>query len=306
MLEVDSALGWSPAAEDPPPQQTDAYLAEGIPMRSSGKVPKCRSAREVSAAFEALDFDAVWSHFKKEQVSSGEEEDFVDAEPFLVCQVDSIPVFNKYADREKLRIALRFLEFKDHHVFIVEWPSTAHESAVRNFEAKFCRACGDDDAFAHRGSFTAHRVGSPDKEADATFGPRNRTLNRTAPPAGRAIDDWVTLAVEVAVSQSWESLMRAAQWWASYSGVRYVLCIKLRSQASWHYRLYEIDQAGFLPDVPQVNALFPCDAIQAGVHVLTLDARKILSVPNNLALPPRVNDPIFIDLGAVAMAARED
>jgi len=153
LLEVDSALGWSPAAEDPP-QQTDAYLAEGIPMRSSGKVPKCRSAREVSAAFEALDFDAVWSHFKKEQVSSGEEEDFVDAEPFLVCQVDSIPVFNKYADREKLRIALRFLEFKDHHVFIVEWPSTAHESAVRNFEAKFCRACGDDDAFAHRGSFT--------------------------------------------------------------------------------------------------------------------------------------------------------
>jgi hypothetical protein len=70
--------------------------------------------------------------------------------------------------------------------------------------------------------------------------------------------------------------------------------------------LYEIDQAGFLPDVPQVNALFPCDAIQAGVHVLTLDARKILSVPNNLALPPRVNDPIVIDLGAVAMAARED
>jgi len=59
---------------------------------------------------------------------------------------------------------------------------------------------------------------------------------------------------------------------ASYSGVKYVLCIKLISQArSWYYRLYEIHQVGVLPDVPQVNARFRGDDIQAGLHALTLE-----------------------------------
>jgi len=69
-------------------------------------------------------------------------------------------------------------------VLIIDWPSAAHESDVRNYETKFCRACGDDTAFAQRESFTAHMAGDPDEEADATFGPSGDTLNRTDRPTG--------------------------------------------------------------------------------------------------------------------------
>jgi hypothetical protein len=40
--------------------------------------------------------------------------------------------------------------------------------------------------------------------------------------------------------------------------------------------------------------------------VVTQDARKILSIPDNMALPPGVNDPILVDLGQVAVRTRSD
>jgi hypothetical protein len=242
------------------------------------QVPTCQSARQVSAAFKDLDFEVVSSWFNKEK----EENDFVDAEPFLVCKVDSLRVFNRYSESEQLRIALGFLEVKDDQVFIIDWPSRPHESAVRNFESKFYRACGDEDAFGKGGSFTTHRDGNPSKEAVATVGPLGDTPNRTDPPEGRSIADWVTLAVEVAVSQDFSSLERAAHWWAFYPGVKYVLCIKLSPQARrWRYRLYEIDHVGVLPDA-RFDSKFSVDTVQAGVHVIALDTRKILSIPDDM------------------------
>jgi hypothetical protein len=210
--------------------------------------------------------------------------------------------FKEYVDgSEKLRIPLRFLELKDEKVFIIEWPSVPHEVALRKFESRFLQASGNMNQIGQRGSFTAHRAGTHNKEADATFGPLRDTPNRNNPPAGIDMVDWVTLAVEVAVSQSWTSLEAAELWWASYPGVQYVICIKLSPKAKkWSYRLYDITQQG----VPQIDQHFSCSIAGAGVHLITLDTRRILSIPEDMPLPPGCSDQIVIDLYDVAMDTR--
>jgi hypothetical protein len=185
-------------------------------------VPRCKTSSEIFAAFTALDFDIVSSYF----IKRADEDDFVDIEPYLVCHLLDEEAFKRYIDdNEKPPIALRFLDVKNDKVFIIEWPSRPHETVIRRFEYRFLEASGNGDVFGQGGSFTAHHRGaSHNKEADATFGPLQNTPNRSNPPPGIAMVDWVTLAVEVAVSQNWSSLEAAALWWASYSGnsVRYM------------------------------------------------------------------------------------
>ncbi|GMF45363.1 unnamed protein product [Phytophthora fragariaefolia] len=91
------------------------------------------------------------------------------------------------------------------------------------------------------GSMTARRAANPKKEADATFGPRGRTPNQTPPPAPRTVADWVTLAVEVGRYQTWASLVEAAQWWCNYSGIQYILLLKIGPEGfQMQYALYDI------------------------------------------------------------------
>jgi hypothetical protein len=174
---------------------------------------------------------------------------------------------------------------------------------VRKFESKFLRAFGDEDAIAQGGSFTARRGGNHSKEADATFGPLRNTPHRRNPPAGVGIGEWVTLAVEVAVFQNWTCLENAALWWASYPGVKYVVCIKVSPKArSWHYRMYSINQVGVLP-APQVDQQF-MGAIPANTHTFIFDARRILDIPAAWPLPAGVNSQIVVDLFHVVNSTR--
>ncbi|KAG9401137.1 hypothetical protein AC1031_009892 [Aphanomyces cochlioides] len=153
---------------------------------------------------------------------------------------------------------------------------------------------------------TCQRDGSPNKEADATFGPMGSTPGRTPPPVSkdgshRTIADWITLAVEVGRTQDWASLERAAIWWLEYPGIQYVLLIKVSKTArSMTYRLYDVQDYAHPNQLPPPAATESFENRANGQAVnLTLDNRRILSIPVAVHLPPGVNDESVINLRAV-------
>lgn len=142
-----------------------------------------------------------------------------------------------------------------------------------------------------------------EKEADATYGPFADTTNRTAPPANRALDEWITVAVEVGRWQDWSGLERAASWWHGYNGIQYVLLLKVSPRAeSIGYRLYDVAVNPMRPNGPLPNPI-----AVGGIHHdlngapenIVLDTRRILSIPPSQALPVGMNDYIIVGLRAV-------
>ncbi|KAH9075880.1 hypothetical protein Ae201684P_012373 [Aphanomyces euteiches] len=224
---------------------------------------------------QSLDRNELAQYFRQKAVT-----------PFVVCNGIDVDVFNEYFGHDDPVVPLRCVELFEGQLRIVEYPiSTVHESTVDEFKAELYRSCGDDREFGKRGSMTCCRYGNPDKEADATFGPLHDTPGRTPPPTNREIDDWITLAVEVGRAQDWASLERAA------------LCKTARSMT---YRLYDVQ------DYAHPNQLPPPAATESFRHQvngpavnITLDNRRILSIPAATNLPPGVNDMTVIDLRAV-------
>ncbi|CEO97104.1 hypothetical protein PBRA_005709 [Plasmodiophora brassicae] len=148
--------------------------------------------------------------------------------PYTVCAGVSVDMFNKFAETrsESLPLEVRFLELFAERLVIVELPSPTHESTVVEFNQAFLKACGDDEQLGKRGSSTVQRDDQPNRQSDASYGPKRNTINRIPVPDGRELENWITLAVEVGQTQDWASLRRAAEWWANYNGVQYVLLIQ--------------------------------------------------------------------------------
>ncbi|KAL8016283.1 hypothetical protein Plhal710r2_c026g0102311 [Plasmopara halstedii] len=146
---------------------------------------------------------------------------------------------------------------------------------------------------------TASIAANPKKEAGATFGPKRSTLNRTPLPPLRTVANWVTLAVEVGRSQTWASLVEAAEWWCNYSGIQYVLLLKISSQGvQMRYALYDIAVLGMLPAPTASGAVYRRTRDQPAEKI-SFNMRRILSIPANQALPNGVNATAVVDLRIV-------
>ncbi|CEG50324.1 uncharacterized protein PHALS_08043 [Plasmopara halstedii] len=249
------------------------------------------TANEICAVMDALKLDEIASYFDQD----GDEID-----PYVVCEGVSVDAFNEYVgEGEGLRIALRFLALHDGRIVIVDLPTTVHESTARSFEKVFNLASGNALEVASRGSMTASIAALPNKEADATFGPTKITLNRTPAPAPRTVTDWVTLAVEVGRSQTWTSLLEAAEWWCNSSGIQYILLLKISPQGvRMRYALYDIAVLGILPAPTASGTVYRRTRDQPAVDVF-FDMRQILSIPPNAALPPGVSPTARVDLRTV-------
>jgi hypothetical protein len=250
-----------------------------------------KTAEEIRGVLDALKLDVVARYF---------DQDGDEIAPYVVCEGVSVTAFNKYVgDGEGLRIPLRFLALEDGRIVILELPTSVHESTARSFESAFLAASGNWREIAQRGSMTARRAANPRKEADATFGPTRSTLNRTPPPAPRTVADWVTLAVEVGRSPPWASLEEAARWWCNYSGIQYILLLKIsRTGIQMRYALYDIATLGVLPAPTASGTFRRRNAAQPPVNV-SFDMHRVLSIPANQALPPGVNPIAVVDLRIV-------
>ncbi|KAF4145743.1 hypothetical protein GN958_ATG05060 [Phytophthora infestans] len=237
-----------------------------------------KTADEILVVVDALNLEVVASYF---------DQDDNEIDPYVVCEGVIVTAFNKYVgDGEGLRIPLRFLALYDGRMVIVELPTKVHERTAREFESEFLTAAGNGREVAKGGSMTARRAANPNKEADATFGPKRSTLNRTPLPALRTVGNWATLAVEVGRSQTWTSLEAAAQWWCDYSGIQYILLLKVSRQGiQMRYALYDIAVLGTLPAPTASGTFRRRTTAQPAVNV-SFDMRRILSIPSNAALPP--------------------
>jgi hypothetical protein len=106
--------------------------------------------------------------------------------------------------------------------------------------------------------------------------------------------------VEIGRSQSWRNLLLAARWWHAYPGIQYVLLLKIGPQAkSLQYALYNVA----LRPMGRRGVCLSAPVVEGTIHRRTVapadvvfDARQIRSIPQALALPPNVNDPIVVDL----------
>ncbi|KAH9111736.1 hypothetical protein LEN26_006861 [Aphanomyces euteiches] len=103
------------------------------------------------------------------------------------------------------------------------------------------------------------------------------------------------------VTQDWASLERAAIWWLNYTGIQYVLLIKVsKSARSMTYRLYDVQDYAHPNQLPSPTATESFEHQANGPAVnLSLDNRRILSIPAAANLPPGVNDMTVINLRAV-------
>ncbi|POM66557.1 hypothetical protein PHPALM_17563 [Phytophthora palmivora] len=167
-------------------------------------------------------------------------------------------------DGEGLRIGLRFMCLSDDgRIMIVDLPTAVHECTARSFDKVRRSLGGCDSQLASKGSMTVSRDALPNKEADATFGPKGSTPNRTPAPAPRiGVADWVTLAVE---------------------------CPQMR------YALYDSRTRPSPTTRPAVSGTFRHQTTEAAVNV-TFDMHRILSIPADQDLPNGVNPVAVVNL----------
>ncbi|GMF27560.1 unnamed protein product [Phytophthora lilii] len=225
--------------------------------------PTSTAAASMTTANTADEIRGVMDALKLDVVASYFDQDDDEIDPYVVCEGVSVDAFNDTADV---------------------------------FKYEFMAATGNRREVASGGSMTANRDGNPNKEADATFGPKRTTLNRTPAPAPRTVTNWVTLAVEVGRSQTWASLVEAAEWWCNYSGIQYILLLKISPQGvQMRYALYDIAVHGILP----ASGTFRRRTRDQPAVDVSFDMRRILSIPPNAALPPGVSPTARVDLRIV-------
>lgn len=246
-----------------------------------------KTAIEIRRVMNGLNLDQVASYFDRDHK----------IDPYVACEGVSVDAFNEYVgDGEGLRIGVRFLALYNGRIVIVDLSTTVHECTVRNFVSEFLAASGNGRDVACRGSMTAYRIADQTKEADATFGPKGTTINRTPAPAPRTIADWVTLAVDVGRFQTWANLMEGANWWCNYTGIQYILLLKISSRGTqMRYALYDIALLGTLPAPTTCGTFRRRTTAQQAVNI-SLDMRRILSIPQYAALPPGVVPTALVDL----------
>ncbi|EQC34781.1 hypothetical protein SDRG_07588 [Saprolegnia diclina VS20] len=248
-------------------------------MHNPALATSVATLESITAAFEAVSFEQLLHHFTTCH------------EPFVVLSGVSVDLFNAYfEDDEEAPFRLRFVDLVDGDVIITDVASL--QASGKELESI--------------GSFTASRgQGIKKKQADATFGPRRRTLNRGPPPTLdegpprvlRKLKSWVTLAVEVGHYQTWNGLEAAGNWWSHYVGVKYVLLMKVNENATTlEYRLHKISQIGDLPVPSQQGTLTVEDDAAAGDHILRFDTRVVLAIPPGLPLPSGMNDVCNVSL----------
>ncbi len=223
---------------------------------------------------------------------------------YVICNGVPVETWNSFLDQrvENLPIPLRFIEYDDGRIIIIELPSGDHEEFIREFETKFVVRSGNPDAIGKRGSIRASRGGSAArKEADATFGPRRTTphhdrnrLPNHHPNLSRRerYQFWITFAVEVGVSQSWRSLDNAAEWWEAYNGIHYILCIRVQpDEQSADFKFYDL--SGRRRRVIEGHVPPPTRRSRT---TITLDTRKLLAIPDDQPVPDSMNDTCIADL----------
>ncbi|ETL89888.1 hypothetical protein L917_11268 [Phytophthora nicotianae] len=192
------------------------------------------------------------------------------------------------------------MEWIDGYIYIVELPSPAQDIYSFMF-GKYLLSHPVVGSYLH----THGRAFVPNQqiyEPDESFGPTEET-GVALPSDFLQWWHWSTLKVEIGILRHWGhspgQLDWKAQRWASFPGVRYVLCVTLRrDMTSAQYKLYTIEDQGLhLPEQKPISVVFP-------QTYLKFDSRRLLGLQLSDELPYGFPDPLAVNLYAVLDDAR--
>ncbi|KAG1711008.1 hypothetical protein DVH05_013728 [Phytophthora capsici] len=219
-----------------------------------------------------------------------------------VCQATE-DEWNAFVDSDGHIVRPHFLEwFADTgEIHIIEFADAPHENYVV--------ALTQNAPFAQRYVRRWLQGHGPAKNsqgrrwcADASWGPRRTTPGSVLPPGIPLFDDFRTIRVEVGVSQRWGMAQgqldhKAISIWAAMPGVEYVLCVKFDpNYANAEYKLYDVRVNPLVPLAP-----IPIAAPRTMIH---MDGRRVLGIPQGMALPTIFPTVLSVDLYSALYWAR--
>jgi hypothetical protein len=263
--------------------------------------------KKLKSVFKDLNMEKVRNYFeeKEKKMLGDSDDDLVDVAAFEVCSGISPQLWEAFAAEsdECPRISLRFLDFANNKVYIVEYPHTPPHEIMKT---RFVRALhsASADSLDDFGNVTLHGF-----EADATFGPGDYA-NRLPRPVGLpANDPWVTIAVEIARTQTWDSLVAKANVWAQIRGIQYIICLKVSEDLNCcRFSLYSIPGNPPLPRAlpePTTSDQFDLrNQADANPYIIQISSRQVLQVDAAHPLPIGVPAVLEISLRDVTTRAR--
>lgn len=201
-----------------------------------------------------------------------------------------------FVESEDQALESTHMEWADGRILIVEVPSTVHGKVTGAIEYFL-----NHDALVENDFLTTNRDAFVETrrrlEPDTSYGP---VVDNTTPlggvlPAGVTNwGDFTTLKVEVGVSRTWGHQAGHLDWkadqWATFPGVKYVLCVATDEDLSFcQFKLHSVTTVGAaLPPIAPINVVAP-------QTVVRMETRRLLGL---LAIAPPLPStiPPFVDL----------
>ncbi|CAK4525301.1 unnamed protein product [Aphanomyces euteiches] len=201
--------------------------------------------------------------------------------------------WNAFADCDGQVVHPNYLEwFADSgEIHIIEFESTPHGCYAAELSLQF----HEEDIKVWLRCYGAATNSQGRRAcADLSYGPSRRTPHSVLPPGVPIFADFRTIKIEIGVSQSWGMAPgqldhKALATWAVMPGVEYVHCVKFDADfANAEYKLY-----GVRADPLEQLAPLP---IVAPRTVVQFDGRRILGIPQGMALPVGFPRALPVDL----------
>ena len=237
-------------------------------------------------------------------------EDYEDIEPIVIGRNVSKKLWEKFvrhlAERDNLDhwLSLRFIKLEKKEVQLVDMPSATHTIIEATLSKVFLSSCGNEDEIGEFRNVLVRNSENKGMEADLSYGPMERTINRKPRPRISLNQKWLTFVVEVAVWETWKNLDERAADWSNLPGIKYILCLKVSNKIQkFGYKFYHISDNGNLSlhrSAMNLNNYGLCEPAEE----IVLNSRKLLAIRAGLALPNGVNEFIKINIRkAVSKAA---
>ncbi|OWZ16645.1 hypothetical protein PHMEG_0009532, partial [Phytophthora megakarya] len=208
--------------------------------------------------------------------------------------------FDSREFKSSQNIRSNHMEWIDGCIYIVELPSPVQDIYGFMFGKYLLRhPVVDRYLKIHGRAFVPNQLMY---EPDESFGPALET-GAVLPSNMEQWWNWSTLKVEIGYLRQWGRTEGQLDWkaerWASFPGVRYILCVMLLHDLTGaEYKLYKVRYEGFtLPEQRPIRVLLP-------QTYLKFDSRWLLGLEHNAKLPSGFPKALYVDMYSVLDDAR--
>ncbi|KDO26319.1 hypothetical protein SPRG_08392 [Saprolegnia parasitica CBS 223.65] len=217
----------------------------------------------------------------------------------------------RYIKSEDQAMKSRHFKFRNNSIYVVEMSGGLHGDIANGIddaikEATRPEATGTNHRVlkGHRNAYvdTTHKLAAcklPKLEPDCSFGPARHI--GAIKPAHLRWNEFYTLKVEVGVNEGWRSMNCKVVQYCAVPGLRYVLCVFVSPDMEVRQcKLFSITNNELEgPDPALVQPI----RITATSRIM-LDARRLLALSDELALPGRFPAEVSFDISSPDLGRR--